>query len=223
MSEGVMTPRKKSVTTDVICSVGKVCTYTLLMTVCSTSNIRETRRDKINTGCCWNKFYDFNSLESSDSEQRVKGCQGDPRRTRKTTIKPEEACGKCRCSSVHPDRFPPLLRQAWWYVLSLQSWSRPEPVLPVLTVHHIILSSHTFARQPIMMFLKVTHHEVLDCTAAAALQKLHLGDACGTDSGVFQISVSLFTLVFLKLWCYVILATSSSLNLTPLTYLAGRL
>ena len=34
-----MTPRKKSVTTDVACSVGKVCTYTLLATVCSTSDI----------------------------------------------------------------------------------------------------------------------------------------------------------------------------------------
>ena len=43
------------------------------MTVCSTSNIRETRRDKIITGCCCNKFSEFESLESSDSEQRVKG------------------------------------------------------------------------------------------------------------------------------------------------------
>ena len=33
------------------------------------------------------------------------------------------------------------------------------------------------------MFLNVTHHEVLDCAAAAAFQKLHLGDACGTDCG----------------------------------------
>ena len=173
MSEGATTPRKKSVTTDVACSVGKVCTYTLLITVCSTSNIRETRRDKINTGCCWNKFTEFKSLAPSDSEQRVKGGQGDPGRQQKTT---EEACGKYRSSSVHPDRFPPFLRQAWWYVFSLQSWSRLGPVLPVSTVHHVILSSHKFARQPI-------HHEVLDCIAAAAFQKLHLGDACGTDCG----------------------------------------
>ena len=140
--------------------------------------------------------------------------------------KPEEACGRCRSSSVHPGRLPPFLRQAWWYVLSLQSWSRPGPVLPVLTVHHIILSSHKFARQPITMFLNVTHHEVLDCTAAAAFQKLHLGDACGTDCGAaasFIIVISLFTLVFFRLLCYVMLATSSSLSLTPLTYLAGRL
>ena len=33
------------------------------------------------------------------------------------------------------------------------------------------------------MFLNVTHHEILDCIAAAAFQKLHLGDACGTDCG----------------------------------------
>ena len=38
-----------------------------------------------------------------------------------------------------------------------------------------------FARQPITMFLNVTHHEVLDCIAAAGFQNLYLGDACGTD------------------------------------------
>ena len=133
--------------------LGKVCTYTLLMTVCSTSNIRATRREKINTSCCLNKFSEFKSLESSDSEQRVTGCCGDPGRTRKTTGKLEEACGRYRSSSVHPDRFPPFLRQAWRHVFTLQSWSRPGPVLPVLTVHHIILSSHNFARQPITKFL----------------------------------------------------------------------
>ena len=74
-------PAKKSVKADVACSVGKVCTYTLLMTVCSTPNIRENRRrDKINTGRCWNKLSEFKSLESSDSEQRVEGGQGDPGR-----------------------------------------------------------------------------------------------------------------------------------------------
>ena len=36
--------KKKSVKADVACSVGKVCTYTLLMTVCSTSNIRENTK-----------------------------------------------------------------------------------------------------------------------------------------------------------------------------------
>ena len=35
-------PAKKSVTTEVACSVGKFCTYTLLMTVCSTSNMEKT-------------------------------------------------------------------------------------------------------------------------------------------------------------------------------------
>ena len=36
-------------------------------------------------------------------------------------------------------------------------------------------------------------------------------------------SFHVFTLVFFKLLCYVMLATSSSLSLTPFTYLAGRL
>jgi len=39
-----MTREKKSVTTAVACSVGKVCTYTLLMTVCSTSNSNNAGR-----------------------------------------------------------------------------------------------------------------------------------------------------------------------------------
>ena len=44
-------PTKKSVTTEVACSVGKFCTYTPLMTVCSTSNMEKTK-DERNTGCC---------------------------------------------------------------------------------------------------------------------------------------------------------------------------
>ena len=59
-------------------------------------------------------------------------------------------------------------------VLSLQCWSSPGLVLPILTVHQKFLSSLKFVRQPITMFLNVTHHEVLDCIAASAFQKLHL-------------------------------------------------
>ena len=125
-------PANKSVTTDVACSVGKVCTYTLLMTVCSTSNTRETRREKINTSCCWNKFSEFKSLESSDSEQRVKGVkriQEEPGR--------QQENGRKRVASTVANQstliaFPPFLRHAWWYVLSLQSWSRPGLVLPFI-------------------------------------------------------------------------------------------
>ena len=101
---------------------------------------RKTRRDKINTGCCWNRFSEFKSLESSDSVQRIQGGQGDPGRTRKTTGKPEEACGRYRSSSVHPDRFSPFLSQAR-YVFSPQSWSRPGQVLPSLDCSNV-------ARQP---------------------------------------------------------------------------
>ena len=132
-----MTPRKKSVTTDVACSAGKVCTYTLLMTVCSTSNIRETRRDKKLT----HAVAGINSLNSNRWNPRIQSNaskrwgHGDPGRIRKTTKKPEEACGRYRSPSVHRDRFPPFLRQAWWYVLSLHSWSWPGTVSPVLSVH----------------------------------------------------------------------------------------
>ena len=52
------------------CSNGKVRTYTLLRTVCSTSNMRCTRKNTWqNTGCCWKKFTNSNRWESSDSEQ----------------------------------------------------------------------------------------------------------------------------------------------------------
>ena len=67
-----------------------------------------------------------------------------------------------------------------------------------LDASQTILSTHHFAGQPITMFLNVTHHEVLDCIAAA-VQKLHLGAACGTDCGAaasFKIFISLFTFVF---------------------------
>ena len=86
-------PAKKSVTIDVACSVGKVCTYTLLMTACSTSNIRETGKDKINTGCCWNEFSEFKSLEYSDSEQRVKEGHGDPRSGRQQENRRKRVAG----------------------------------------------------------------------------------------------------------------------------------
>ena len=105
-----MTHSKKS---GVACSVGKVCTYTL----CTTSNTRKkTRRDEINTGCCWNKFSDFKSLESSDSVQRIEGGQGIQQGRQPDNRR--EACGRYRSSSVHPDRFPPFLSQDWWYAFS---------------------------------------------------------------------------------------------------------
>ena len=53
------------------------------------------------------------------------------------------------------------------------------------------------------MFLYVTHYEVLDFKAAAAFQKLHLGDACGTDCGAaasFKILISRFTLVLVEIF-----------------------
>ena len=110
------------------------------------------------TSCCWKKISEFESLESSDSVQHNEG------RSRKTTGQPEEMCGRCRSSSVRPDRFPPLFESGLVRNthFRLQSWSRP------------VLPSRTLS----------THHEVLDCGAAAAFQKLHF---------------SLFTLIFFRL------------------------
>ena len=135
------------------CAVGKVCTCTQLNdSVQYIEHKRKTRRDKINTGCCWNKFSEFKSPESSDSEQRVDGGQGDPGGTRKTTGKREEACGRYRSSSVHADHFPLFLRQAWWYVFSYGLGRDRDQSCTVSTVHHVILSSHKFACQPITDF-----------------------------------------------------------------------
>ena len=52
-----------------------------------------------------------------------------------------------------------------------------------------------------------THQEVLDCGAAAAV----------------KIFIFTFNFDLLLTLCYVMLAPSSSLSLTPLTCLAGRL
>ena len=65
---------------------------------------KKSRKNDINTGCCWNKFSEFKSLESSDSEQRNEGDQGDPGRTRKTTGQPEEACGRYRSKTENQSR-----------------------------------------------------------------------------------------------------------------------
>ena len=76
VSAGVITPRKKSVKAGAACSVGKACTYTRLkMTVCSTSDRLEKHMGKRKTGCCWYKFSEFKSLESSDSVQHNEGNQ----------------------------------------------------------------------------------------------------------------------------------------------------
>ena len=177
------------------CSVGKVCTYTQLNdSVQHVELKRKTRRDETNTGCCWNKLFESKSLKSSDSVQRIVGRQGDPGRTRMTTGKPEEACGKYCSSSVHPDRFPPFVSQAWWYTFSASVLVETGPARN--------LSTHSFCSS--------THHDDLDCGAAAAFQKLRLGAACGVDCGAaaaFESFIFSFYFDLLLTLCYVMLAT----------------
>ena len=153
---------------------------------------------EINTGCCWNKFSEFKSLESSFSVQRIEGGQGYPGRTRKTTGQPDEACGRYRSSSVLPDRFPPVLSQDWWYAFSASVLIKTGLAQSRLFI--IELFPHkVYARQTITKFL------------IAELMLLS------------KSSLSHFNFDLLLTLCYVMLATSSSLSLTPLTYLAGRL
>ena len=68
-------PAKKRICcTDAACSVGKVYRYTLLTTVCSTSDMREIKGTGKKT-----QILEFKSLESSDSEQH----NGEVRETRR--------------------------------------------------------------------------------------------------------------------------------------------
>ena len=153
--------------------------------------IRESRRDNINTGCCWNKFSEVKSL-----------------------ISPPWSLSTLLETSLVVRNFPSVLIEA-------------GTVLPVFDCSSYYSFPHrNWLVNPPRLFWNVTHHDVIDCIAAAAFQKLHLGDTCETDCGAaasFKIFISPFTLVFFRLLCYVMLATSSSLSLTLLTYLASRL
>ena len=117
---------------------------------------RKTRRGEINTGRCWTKFSEFKSLESSDSVQRIEGCQGDPGRTRNTTGKPEGSVWQVpQLISTPPDRFAPFFESGLVVRIfsSVLVETGRDQSCPVSTVHHIILSAPNFARQPITMVL----------------------------------------------------------------------
>ena len=109
MSVGVITPRKKSVTTEVAFSVGKFCTYTLLMTVCSTTNIREKRESMKLTQAvaCTNSLNSSRGILGLCSTPRNAGNQERHR-------KPGQAEGNRRketnsqSTSVRPVIFPSL-------------------------------------------------------------------------------------------------------------------
>ena len=113
------------------CSVGKVCTCTQLNdSVQYIEHKRKTRRDKRNTGCCWNKFSEFTSLESSKG---VRGIQEEPGRQ-------QESRRKRVAGTVAHHRFPPFLKQAWWYVFF-------SSVL-VETYHSLVHASTRAPKQP---------------------------------------------------------------------------
>ena len=101
-------PAKRRIScTDEACSIGKVCTYTLPRTVCSTSNMRCTRKiTQQNTGCCWNKTSNSNRwtpriLSNTTEKSGRPGGDGRAREAR-TKHTPEEEVGKYRSSSVTP-------------------------------------------------------------------------------------------------------------------------
>ena len=54
-------PTKKSVTTEVACSAGKLHVHTVDDSVQYIEHKRKTRRDEINTGCCCYKITEFKS------------------------------------------------------------------------------------------------------------------------------------------------------------------
>ena len=103
----------------------------------------------------------------------------------------------------------PLLVRIGGTHFLLQSWSRPvetglDRSCPVSTVHHRSLSTRSFCSSTDHDVLECqTHHEFVDCGAAAAFQKLRLGTVCGADCGAAaackKSSVSLFTLIIFQL------------------------
>ena len=64
-----------------------------------------------------------NSLNSNHWNPRIlcnasKGVRGSRKNQEDNQDNLEEACGRYRSSTVHPDRFPPFLSQDWWYAFS---------------------------------------------------------------------------------------------------------
>ena len=114
-------------------------------------------------GCSWNKFSEFNSIESLDSEQHIERSLVN-RKSQKKQPHTRGRVWQVPQSSVRPDLFPPsrlVVR------IFLQSWSRPvlssrDCALEYsfhtkfcLTTHHVVVEC-----QPITVFLNVTHHDV---------------------------------------------------------------
>ena len=145
-----------------------------------------------------------------------------PGGSRKTSGQREKVYGRYRSSSVRPDFFPPLFVFGMVVRSFIFSIAQSRLFLGKVFPRTVLLVN------PSRCSWVSTHHEVLDCNAAApAFQKL-VGAACGADcvaATAFQkasFSFSFFDFDLLLILCYVMLAISSSLSLTLLTYLAGR-
>ena len=172
----------KSVKADVTCAVGKVCTNTLLMAVCNTSNTkRKTRREGINTSCCWNKFSEFGVAGIVGFCATKRRVPGDPGRQQ------EEKCGKYLSSSVRPDRFPSLFGSESVIFTFRFSLGRDRSC-PIATASRNNLSSCIFILlNPSRSFRSSTHQDVLDRFTLALCVCPQLcnaqGAVCGADCG----------------------------------------
>ena len=157
-------PRESLFEADVTCAIGKVCTCTLLMTKCSTSNTKRKKKTKRckKHGCWWNRNCLISkSLESSDSVQQKKREPRDPGRH------PEDTCGKYRSSSVLPDRFLSLIGSGL-VLYTFRFGLGRDPSCPIATASRNILSSCTFILfNPSRSSWSSIHHDVLDLVTRA--------------------------------------------------------
>ena len=133
-------------------------------------------------------------------------------------------CGRYRSSSVRPDRFPLIFESGLVVRIFCISLGLAQSRLFIGVVFpHIV-----FARQPITMFLSVledqpiTKFSITELRSKSFVWVLH-AELIAELLRLFNIFIPLFTFGLLLTLCYVMLAISSSLSLTPLTYLAGQL
>ena len=146
MSEKVMTPRKNLLQLMWLALLAKICMNTLLMTVCSTSNMRETRREKENTGCCWNKLSNSNRWNpriQSNASKGVRGIQEEPGRQQENRRK------RVACSVAH---------QSTLIAFHL-SWALLGGTCFPFSLGRVCSSYNSFLTQ----LCSSTHHDVLEC------------------------------------------------------------
>ena len=128
--------------------------HTVKLTVCSTSDRLEKHMGKWNTGCCWYKFSEFKSLESSDSVQHNEGNQ-ETRRNRRARTRKQATKERGQVSE--------LISPACWFPPFLDC-RRRYSISSILAEAGNVQSRPRFNDNPSHCSCVSTHHIVLECT-----------------------------------------------------------